>query len=69
MKTDFPIRPKYFASHAIRNVDGAVAIERDDSRLFYIEIGIVGCYDGIIVCRGEQFLGTLDASWDNGVGV
>jgi hypothetical protein len=62
MKRDFPIGPKYLATHAIRNIDGAVAFESDDSRSFHIEIRVVSRHDRIVASRSQQFLGAFNTA-------
>jgi hypothetical protein len=65
VKPESVVRPEYFATHSIRNIDHAVAVQGDHACLPHVKIGVVPRHDGIISDRGLQFTGGFNAARDH----
>jgi hypothetical protein len=68
VKEEPSIRPKNLVAHPIRDVNGALSIERDDSRVRRIETRIVMSHDGIAMHRVTEFRGAVNSAWNDRIG-
>jgi hypothetical protein len=64
---DLLVGPKDAVAHAVGDIDQAILVESDDTSIFYIEIGIMGSDDRVVVGCRFKFLGAFDASRNYGV--
>ncbi len=69
MELNLAVGPENFAAQAIRNVDGAVAVEGNDAGRIDFEVGIVSRDDRIVPGRGEQLLRVFNPAGNDRIGV